>query len=400
MKESWRVLIADDEPIIREGIREAVDWQALGMTVAAEAEDGEEALELALKHSIDILLVDLNMPIMNGITVIKHVRVHLPKCKIVIITGYDEFNYAQEALRLNVSDYILKPANPMQLQTVLEKIQNELEAVIKQDEFVKLASNQINKNIDLLREQLFYDLLEGKWSEEEAFDQLRFLGLPVKSPKQIGVIQSPEYYANDPVIAGKDYQLISVSLENLILEELETREKIYIRDYSGSILILLWDSINEEKIMKIGKRAKQELKMTIHSCFEPLQKGLSTIPEAYKACKQIMEQDSTISPVVRRARDYIFEHFSETDITLEKAAESLQVSSVYLSRTFKQELGVSFVSLITNLRIKKAIMLLNSADLSILEIAEMVGYDTQHYFSTTFKKVMGVSPNQYRRTPK
>lgn len=400
MKESWRVLIADDEPIIREGIREAVDWQALGMTVVAEAEDGEEALELALKHSIDILLVDLNMPIMNGITVIKHVRVHLPKCKIVIITGYDEFNYAQEALRLNVSDYILKPANPVQLQTVLEKVQNELEAVIKQDEFVKLASNQINKNIDLLREQLFYDLLEGKWSEVEAFEQLQFLGLPVKSPKQIGVIQSPEYYVNDPVIAGKDHQLISVSLESLILEELETREKIYIRDYSGNILILLWDSINEEKIMMIGKRAKQELKMTIHFCFEPLQKGLSTIPEAYKACKQIMEQDSTISPVVRRARDYIFEHFSEPDITLEKAAESLQVSSVYLSRTFKQELGVSFVSLITNLRIKKAIMLLNSTDLSILEIAEKAGYDTQHYFSTAFKKVMGVSPNQYRRTPK
>ncbi|PLS08902.1 response regulator transcription factor [Neobacillus cucumis] len=399
MKESLRVLIADDEPIIREGIREAVNWQALGMTVVAEAEDGEEALELALQHSINILLVDLNMPIMNGISVIKHVRSQLPKCKIVIITGYDEFNYAQEALRLNVSDYILKPANPVQLQTLLEKVRNDLKADLKQEEFVKLASTQINKNIGLLREQLFYDLLDGKSSEEEAFEQLQFLGLPIKSPKQIGVIQSPEYYANKLVVTGDDNQLISIALEKLILGELEHFEKIFIRDYSGCMLILLWDSINEEKMMRIGKRAKEELKITIHSCFEPLKKDISSIPVAYQACKQIIEQDSSISPVVRRARDYIFEHFFEPSITLEKAAESLQVSPVYLSRIFKQELGISFVSLVTNLRVKKAISLLNSTDFSILEIAEKVGYDTQHYFSTAFKKVMGVSPNQYRKTP-
>lgn len=397
LSSSWRVLIADDEPIIREGIRESVDWQALGMVVVGEAEDGEEALELALKHSINILLVDLNMPIMNGITLIKHIRSNLPKCKIVIITGHDEFTYAQEAVRLNVSDYILKPANPAQLKGVLEKVGNELDDVTQHEEFVKMASTQISQNIDILREQIFFDLIEGKWSEEEAIQQFQLLGFPMASPKQVGIIQCPEYSANKDFLTDKDKQVYLTSLKSLVLESFKMDEKIFLHDDSGSILILLWDSISEEMILSMEKRAKEDLNITIHSCFEPILKGIASIPESFTKCKYTMEQESSISPVVRRAKDYIYEHFSEPDTALEKAAESLQVSSVYLSRIFKQELGISYVSFITKLRIKKASLLLNTTDLSILEIAEKVGYDTQHYFSTAFKKVMGVSPNQFRK---
>ncbi|MCV4566526.1 AraC family transcriptional regulator, partial [Escherichia coli] len=90
-------------------------------------------------------------------------------------------------------------------------------------------------------------------------------------------------------------------------------------------------------------------------------------------------------------------HFSDPKLTLESVAQSLNVSPVYLSRIIKQELGVSFVNLLTEIRIKKAIQLLTSTDLTINEISERVGYDTQHYFSTAFKKAVGMPPNQYRK---
>lgn len=108
MLDKWKVMIADDEGIIREGIRQCVDWDSLGMTVVAEAEDGEEALELAVQHSIHIALVDLNMPIMHGMELMKRLREQLPGCKIIVITGHDEFSYAQESIRLQVNDYILE----------------------------------------------------------------------------------------------------------------------------------------------------------------------------------------------------------------------------------------------------------------------------------------------------
>jgi YesN/AraC family two-component response regulator len=104
---------------------------------AAEPENGEEAFELALKHGIDLLIVDLNMPIVNGITLMKKLRGALPQCRFVIVTGYDQFAYAQEAIRLNVDDYLLKPVDPLNLEQVLEKISLSLAAEKKEAQRAK-----------------------------------------------------------------------------------------------------------------------------------------------------------------------------------------------------------------------------------------------------------------------
>ncbi|PQP89874.1 helix-turn-helix transcriptional regulator, partial [Paenibacillus sp. AR247] len=117
----------------------------------------------------------------------------------------------------------------------------------------------------------------------------------------------------------------------------------------------------------------------------------------YDACREAVFRDAQLSPLVRRARQLIHDNYDRPELTLESFAESLQVSPVYLSRMLKKELGTSFVGFLTQTRIRKAIQLLNATSLTIHEIAEQVGYDSQHYFSTAFKKVMGVSPNRYRR---
>lgn len=145
MSECWRVLIADDEPWIREGIRDAVSWERYQMSVSAEAENGEEAFELALKHGIDLLIVDLNMPIVNGITLMKKLRGALPQCRFVIVTGYDQFAYAQEAIRLNVDDYLLKPVDPAHLELVLENISVSLAAEKRSSASKSLPSSIFNK---------------------------------------------------------------------------------------------------------------------------------------------------------------------------------------------------------------------------------------------------------------
>ena len=161
MRRAYQVLIADDEPIIREGIRDAVDWEALGMEVAAEAEDGEEALELALSQPIDIMLVDMNMPFLDGIGLMKRMKEERPECRFVIITGHDEFAYAQEAIRLGVKDYILKPVNADHLIQVLSSVRDELNDHQIQENYLKKASEQIEKNIPLLRERFCLEWMHG-----------------------------------------------------------------------------------------------------------------------------------------------------------------------------------------------------------------------------------------------
>ncbi|MED4959640.1 response regulator, partial [Paenibacillus macerans] len=188
----WKVLIADDEMIIREGIRDSVNWEQLRLTVAAEAEDGEEALELAVRHDVHILLVDLNMPIMDGIELMKRVREQLPGCKIVIITGHDEFAYAQKAIRLQVKDYILKPANPAQLEKVLLQVRTELEEEAERQLHWQTASRQISRSYPLLRERFCQEWVDGSMTEAEILEQLQFLKLPAACPDWLGVIRLRE----------------------------------------------------------------------------------------------------------------------------------------------------------------------------------------------------------------
>lgn len=162
----YRVLIADDEPIIREGIRDAIDWTTLGMEVVGEAEDGEEALERAADLGVDIVLVDMNMPFLNGIELIRALQQKCPGCRYLIISGHDEFAYAQEAVRLGVEDYILKPVQAEQLHAALERLHQRLTEEHQRTAYVQQAAHQIERNIPLLRQRFMLEWLEGQAEEE------------------------------------------------------------------------------------------------------------------------------------------------------------------------------------------------------------------------------------------
>lgn len=396
-KQMWDVLIADDEPIIREGIRNSIDWLSLQMNVIAEAEDGEEAIELSLLHSIDILLVDINMPIANGLQVIKRVKSKLPDCRIIIITGYDEFKYAQEAIRLNVSDYLLKPIDPDHLLDLLNKIKQELVKVNKQKDIMDRTSEQFTKNMPTLIHNFFREWLQGNLANEEIKNQLALYYLDTKIPKQLIVISCIEFLENKPILSEKERSEIEESLKYHILLFFEDTEIGYYDDNSGLIILISWQVIAKNLIVQLEEFIRKELNMTITVYTENNEEDYRNIFMLYKRCKESVQKEINISPIVRRAKSIIEHHYADSTLSLEKVALTLQVSPVYLSRLIKQELGLSFVQLLTNKRMKQAIYLLQSTDYPIISISELVGYESQHYFSTAFKKVMGLSPNKYRR---
>lgn len=392
----WKVILADDESIIREGIRESIDWPAMQMHVCGEASDGEEALELCMEQDADILLVDINMPIMNGIEVVRNLKEKKSKCKIVIISGHDEFNYAQEAIRLDVTEYILKPASPEQLKQVLTNIKEQLIEAHKQDAFVKMASTQIEQNIPLLRERFFMNWLRDGMAEAEISEQLAFLKLPVVAPKQMSIIKSMEVSANQ-LFTEKDRQLMLFSIENVVSELLVEHRFAAYRNLSDYLVVLSWDLISDEKWIQIEKAIQNYLKIGVAIKVEQIQGSLISVPESYRNGVLAITNEGQISPVARRARQFIQANFSDKEVTLEMVADAINISPVYLSRLIKQELGTTFVSLMTQMRIQKAVQLLNTTNKSVNEIADLCGYESQHYFSTAFKKMMGVSPNQYRK---
>jgi Response regulator containing CheY-like receiver domain and AraC-type DNA-binding domain len=393
----WKVIIADDEPIIREGLRDAVDWDEMDFAVAGEAEDGEEALELALACKADLMLVDLNMPIMNGMALIQEVRRKLPDCRIVIVTGHDEFGYAQQAIRYGVDDYILKPATPEQLAEVLRGIRDQLERSRTQEKHLKLASQQIRKNIPLLRERFCHEWIENAISVQEVEEQLRFLLLPDSPPAMVGIVRWPEVDLGQSVRSERDRQLMLFAIENIAEELIAPSPHVLFRDAFGFICAIVWESSDTALFASVEQAVVRYLKLHVVAQAVPVEGGFQGVESAYRKARGGVYKETSISPVVRRARQYLRDHYDDPQLSLERVAKAVGVSSVYLSRLFKQELGTTFVALLTQIRISKAIQLLGSTARSIADIAEAVGYESQHYFSTAFKKAVGVSPNRYRK---
>ena len=121
-----RVLLVDDEVMIREGFKQLFDWQAHDCEVVGEACDGMEALTQIDTLRPDIVIMDINIPIMNGLKVIQLSRIKHPNTAFVIVSGYDDFSYCREALRLQITDYILKPVNYEEFGTCIDNLKISL----------------------------------------------------------------------------------------------------------------------------------------------------------------------------------------------------------------------------------------------------------------------------------
>jgi len=174
------VIIADDERIQREGIARHVDWEAYGMQVAGLAEDGLQALELMERSGVDLLITDIKMPKMSGLELAERARQVNPQVKILIISGYNDFEYARTAIELKAYAYLLKPIMMDQLEQELD----QLHAVMMQERHMQQTfaslQEQLQESQPLLAEKLFQHILHGFLKDEETIrHRMAALSLPI-----------------------------------------------------------------------------------------------------------------------------------------------------------------------------------------------------------------------------
>lgn len=173
----YKVFLVEDEIVAREGIRDNVDWKSAGFEFCGEASDGELALPLIEEVQPDVLITDIKMPFMDGLQLCKIVRERMPWVKIVILSGHDEFDYAQSAIKLGVSEYLLKPISAVEIRNVLQKVAAVLDREREERENLKRLQSQIKDNLALQRERLLLQLVVGGVSSTEAIEQCQQLGL-------------------------------------------------------------------------------------------------------------------------------------------------------------------------------------------------------------------------------
>ena len=129
----YKLFIADDEAIIREGLRCLLDWETLGFTIAGEAANGDAALQFLLSETPDLVLLDIRMPGMSGLDVVRIAREHGYDGKVVILSGYSDFNYARTAIRYGVLSYLTKPIDEDELLEIVTQIRHQLDSDALED---------------------------------------------------------------------------------------------------------------------------------------------------------------------------------------------------------------------------------------------------------------------------
>lgn len=212
---AYKVFLVEDEIVAREGIRNKVNWGTAGFEFVGEAPDGEVALPLIENLQPDLLITDIKMPFMDGLQLSKILRERMPWLKIVILSGHDEFNFAQSAVKLGVSEYLLKPITAVEIHQVLQRIAAQLDQEQAEREKLKQLQNQIQDNLTLQRERLLFQLVVGGVSSTEAIEQCQQLGLNIIAPYYLVLLLKVKAETAVPPLEYNDYQQIRAHVAGL-----------------------------------------------------------------------------------------------------------------------------------------------------------------------------------------
>lgn len=413
----YKVLIVDDEAIIRKGLKTIVDWDQLQCNVCGEACDGIEAIEMVKTHLPDMIIIDIRMPGMNGIDTIKYIKEIDKKCKIIILSGYRDFEYMQSAIKLGAFDYILKPSKVKDIVDVVQRAINQIEEEEKKEQEVDSLRRNVEDSTVALRQKLLYDLLLNTNSSiESTLEEIKLCNLSITNYRVIAIqISNLDSECGGFRIQGisdlfyetfrKHCQVFSVKIskEGFVYIITSEDKDVLIKETEGKLSELI-NSINEyynfKILASISDYGNDIFKLNLH--FKQALKGLN-IKSEYESSLILNENDTEgkeekvvfMPLVIRNTVDYLNKNY-KNNITLNEVAEYNNISSYYLSRLFTKEIGKNFVDYLNEIRIEKAKALLKENNYKYYEIADMVGINDAHYFSKMFKKYTGLTPSDYK----
>lgn len=174
-----KIFLAEDEVIVRETIKRMIPWENLGFELVGEAADGEMALPLLLRQKPDLLITDIKMPFMDGLTLAKVAKKEIPGLKVVILSGYDDFNYAKQAINIGVEDYLLKPITKNALIERLTEIRSRYEHEKTQKEYYEKFHREMQAYEKNSSRDFFEALVSGSMDMMEIYRRSEKLGLDI-----------------------------------------------------------------------------------------------------------------------------------------------------------------------------------------------------------------------------
>lgn len=293
----YRFLIIDDEPVVREGIAETIDWKHHGFELVGTARDGREGLEAIETLRPDVVLTDICMPFVDGLELAGAIADDYPATKTILLTGYDEFEYAQEAVKLKVSDFILKPITPEELRQVLSRLRDQLDAEAARRRQLDRLQEQLTESLPLLRERFLNRLIKGEASADEIDRRLSLLELSLPGPVYIAVLCNTDN-------AEEEDDIGRLAVERLVAEVAEDcGAGVSFSTPRDEVAVLLSAKSSEAALSRalecsevIAERSSRELSRTVSIGTGDPVSSRERIRESYQHARIALEQRLLVGP--------------------------------------------------------------------------------------------------------
>ena len=278
-----------------------------------------------------------------------------------------------------------------------------MKVLIADDELINKREKEVNEfdveKAEHLKENFLKDWMMGKIRSSEIEKDMRYFN--IKYTNSMGLIVVKPLIKNKKVI-GEDLQtdLLSYAIYNIANDIMKKFQYLNVFIDSKKQVVILCD-INPIKywqgaVNELENAINKSLKINVVICASFLREDPVQVNIVYKSlCNRLVDK-SKKTPIVIEVQKYINRNYHNEDLSISEVANGLGVSQTYLTRLFKIELKMTFADYLTNVRIKNAIILMRDPSLKLYEIAEMIGYSTEHYFSNVFKKQVGISPEDYK----
>lgn len=301
----YKLLVVDDEEEVRQGLIQKIEWHKYNFEIIGEAQNGREALDIIEEIVPDIIITDISMPIMNGLELSEYVKLNYPTIKTVILTGYDDFNYAQQAIRFGVEDYILKPVLPKDIDELLIKLNNKLQLEIEQKENIIRLKEHFNESLPIIRDKYLSLIVEGNIDENELKSKINFFKLNLRgSCFVIAAANIDNSGHEDKIFTLNDTELMRFAVINIakeIIDKYSIGEALF--HHSELVFIFSFNDTHESGVCnndtifrkvysvleEIRQNVEKFLKLTVTIGVGSVFSSLTRIKDSYKSALSALE---------------------------------------------------------------------------------------------------------------
>lgn len=355
----YKLILVDDESEVRSGIIKKIDWESIGFEVIGEAENGVEALEIIENNNPDLAIIDIEMPYMNGVELSKIIHKEYPALKVIILSGYDEFEYAQKAIRYNVIEYVLKPISASDLIELLSRTRDKLDDERNErNNLIRLKSDYM-ESLSIIKARFLNALILERHSIIDIEEKMQRYGMNLPAGELIVAVVKPDDYnqLNEKVVnTSEERELYAYSVFNTCKEICKESTYTVFQTHEGNTVIVI-----DNKKLNSQLNVLEEIRAVVEKShintvtigLGEVVKDISLIKNSYQGAimalnYQLLEGSNKILWIndlePKRLERIVFDEIAESNLNNAIRSEDSAVLSNFLNEIFSnlQGLNISF----------------------------------------------------------